>query len=147
MSNTNPLEPSKSTIKGKKFDRKPLKLSVDRTSKNICLVQPAFLLSEADFLRLKSHGNILYRLGEVVLIFGISFGLSHFDEFKSLIDGQSANPSSSSSLWITGGCAALGIVLIILSYVFSPTKQKVIKKIAGHFRDNPGKAEARMEKQ
>ena len=105
------------------------------TTPSLLLYQPAFPLSEADYLRLTQASPFFAAVGSALVSFGLSYVLPIVG--KALDTDPKATTWPIVDIYIGGGCILLGVVSLVLSYWRGRARQNVLTNIRTHFENNP----------
>lgn len=117
------------------FDR-PFAARVDRTTPAHGLYQAPYSLSEAEFLVLKQSSPVLTAVGGTVLAFGLSSALPIFVD--RLWPPATAIAAATRGQWTVAIVAtALGLGFILLGFMWSRRRSKLLRQIERHFVENP----------
>ena len=102
------------------------------------LYQRPFLLSEANYLRLKKPSSILSGFAGILLTFAVTKALPLIEDlFAKSLEESLKNPDANIYLILT--CAGGGLFFLFLAYLLSFSKHSVLKEIKNHFKNNPTK--------
>lgn len=112
-------------------------LSAPPTEPSLLLYQPAFPLSEADYLRLTQASPFFAAVGGVLLSFGLSYILPIV--VKALDTDPKARSWPMGEIYVAVCCMLLGGLSLALSYWAGTARRNVLSRIRNHFRDNPGR--------
>lgn len=101
---------------------------------SITTMQQPFLLSEADFLRLKGKPPITASLSSMLIAGDIGYVISIAPKLSWPFKN---NQLSTGEIWTVIIVLIIAIVIYLLGYVLPNDQKNTIKKITKHFEDAP----------
>ena len=104
--------------------------------RSITTMQPPYLLTEADFLRLKGGPPVTAALATIVFSGVVGYAFSLGPKIAPLFDGKESQLTSSElSTMVIGAIAST--VLYAIGLCWPNDKKKTMKKISRHFDSAP----------
>lgn len=97
---------------------------------SITTMQKPFLLSEADFLRLKGKPPITASLSSMLFAGDIGYVISIASKFKN-------KQLSAGEIWTVIIVLIIAILIYGVGFLFPNDQKRTIKKISKHFEDAP----------
>jgi hypothetical protein len=129
---------STSTVANQRFTTSQVVTGV-LVEPSVGLYQPVYLLTEAEFMRLRQTSPVLSTSAGAVISFGLVYTLPVVANHI-----LTAAPFKAVDIWVSGITFGLGIVLALLSFVASSEHRTLVSRIKTHFRENPGQHEIRQ---
>lgn len=103
---------------------------------SVTTMQPPYLLTEADFLRLKGVPPVTAALATIVFSGVVGYGVSLGPKIAPVFDGRESELTSGELRTIVIGTIA-SAVLYAIGFWWPNDKKKTMKKISKHFDSAP----------
>lgn len=103
---------------------------------SVTTMQPPYLLTEADFLRLKGGPPVTAALATIVFSGAVGYAVSLGPKITPLFEGGKSQLTSGEISTMVAG-AFFSVVLYAIGFYWPNDKKKTMKKIASHFDSAP----------
>lgn len=117
----------------------PIAISDLLNGRSVATIQPPYLLTEADFERLKGSPPITAALATMVFSGVVGYAIGLGPKIAPMLELKPAELTSGELRTIIFG-TVVSAILYVIGYVWPSGKKKTMKKIAKHFDGAPPSA-------
>jgi hypothetical protein len=117
----------------------PIKVSGLLNGRSVATIQPAYLLTEVDFERLKGSPPITASLASLVFSGVVGYAIGLGPKIAPILESKPTELTSAELRTIVFG-TVVSAILYVIGYAWPNSKKKTMKKIANHFDGAPASA-------